>query len=206
MEYLLLAVFWISWCALHSALVSLRVTESLRNRFPRAFRFYRLFYNSFAVATLAPVVLYSISLRGEPVVTWSGLWIIVPILLATAALVLFVAGARRYDFLQFIGLRQLKEERTCSVLTDDCSLDTGGVLSVVRHPWYSGGILVVWARPLDPAAMVTNAVLCGYFAVGAVLEERKLKVQFGRRYEVYQRRVPMLFPVRWLRRRLVRKK
>lgn len=90
------------------------------------------------------------------------------------------------------------------MLTDDCSLDTGGVLSVVRHPWYSGGILIVWARTLDPAAIVTNAVLCGYFVVGAMLEERKLKAQFGRQYAVYQRRVSMLFPVKWAKRRLSR--
>lgn len=200
MEYFLLAIVWISWCALHSALISLRVTEALRKRFPGGFRFYRLFYNFFAVASLVPVLLYSFSLRGAPLVKWDGLWVIVPVVLATAALALFAAGALRYDFLQFLGLRQIKDEKSCSVLTDDCSLDTGGVLSVVRHPWYSGGILIVWARPLDPAAIVTNVVLCGYFLVGAVLEERKLKAQFGRQYTIYQKRVSMLFPIMWLRR------
>jgi protein-S-isoprenylcysteine O-methyltransferase Ste14 len=202
MQYLLLAVVWISWCALHSALISLRVTEVLRKRFPRAFRFYRLFYNLFAVATLVPVLLFSFSLRGEPLVQWHGLWVIVPVVLAAAALALFAAGARRYDFRRFLGLRQIKEEKSCSVLTDDCTLDTGGVMSVVRHPWYAGGILIVWARPLDLAAIVTNVILCGYFLVGAMLEERKLKVQFGRQYAVYQRRVSMLFPFKLLRRRL----
>jgi protein-S-isoprenylcysteine O-methyltransferase Ste14 len=198
MEYFLLAIVWISWCALHSALISLRVTEALRKRFPGGFRLYRLGYNFFAVASLVPVMLYSFSLRGAPLVKWDGPWVIVPVVLATTALGLFAAGALRYDFLQFLGLRQIRDERSCSVLTDDCSLDTGGVLSVVRHPWYSGGILIVWARPLDPAAIVTNVVLCGYFVVGAVLEERKLKAQFGRQYTIYQKRVSMLFPLLWL--------
>jgi protein-S-isoprenylcysteine O-methyltransferase Ste14 len=197
MRYLLLVILWITWCALHSALISLTVTESLRKRFPNGFRFYRILYNLVAVVTILPVLFYTFSQRGEPIVTWNGPWRIVPILLGTVALLFFVAGARRYDLRQILGLRQIKDEKACSVITDDCSLETGGVLSIVRHPWYSGGILMVWARPLDWAAILTNLVVSGYFIVGAILEERKLKVQFGQQYTDYQRRVSMLFPIKW---------
>jgi protein-S-isoprenylcysteine O-methyltransferase Ste14 len=197
MHYLYLVICWIAWCSLHSALISLRVTELLRRRFPRGFRYYRIFYNLFAVLTLLPVLAYSHTLAGEIIIAWSGPWRIVPIGLGVLALALFLSGARRYDFRQLIGLRQLEDETTCSVLTDDCSLDTGGVLSVVRHPWYSGGILIVWVRPLDMAAILTNLVLCGYFIVGAMLEERKLILQFGQQYRNYRKRVSMLFPIKW---------
>jgi methanethiol S-methyltransferase len=190
---------------LHSALISFAVTERLRQKFPGGFRFYRILYNIFAVVTLLPVLFYTFSLRGEVLLAWDGPWRIVPILLGTVALILFVAGARRYDFRQFAGLRQLKDEKACSVLTDDCSLDTGGVLSVVRHPWYSAGILIVWARPLDLAAVLTNLVVSAYLVVGAILEERKLKAQFGQQYADYQLQVSMLFPVKWIRQRLLQK-
>lgn len=204
MRFGLLVILWIAWCALHSVLVSPLVTEPLRKRFPKGFRYYRLFYNFLAVVALAPVLLYSFSLRGEPLVAWEGPWRIVPILLGVAALFFFVAGGRRYDFSQLIGLRQIREENTCSVLTDDCSLDTRGILSVVRHPWYSGGMLVVWVRPLDVAAVLTNVVICGYLVVGAVLEERKLGRQFGPEYAAYQQRVSMFFPLKWLKGRFLR--
>ena len=205
MQYVLLAILWITWCGLHSALISLTVTESLRERFPRGFRYYRIFFNIVALATLLPVLAYAFSLRDAPIVTWEGPLQFVPVLLVALALLFFAAGARRYDLKQFLGLRQLKDDKACSVLTDDCSLDTCGVLSVVRHPWYSGGILIVWARPLDPAALVTNLVVCGYFVLGAILEERKLTAQFGRQYADYQRRVSMLFPIKWAQRVLLRK-
>jgi protein-S-isoprenylcysteine O-methyltransferase Ste14 len=195
--YVILALGWVVWCTLHSALISLAVTEALRKRFPGSFRYYRLCYNLFSVATLIPVIGYAFSIKTEPIVSWSGPWLLVPILLAAAALTFFGAGARRYDFKQFLGLRQIRDEKACSVLTDDCRLDTGGVLSLVRHPWYAGGILIVWARPLDPSAIVTNVVVCGYFVVGAMLEERKLKVQFADQYEDYRKRVSMLFPLKW---------
>jgi protein-S-isoprenylcysteine O-methyltransferase Ste14 len=38
---------------------------------------------------------------------------------------------------------------------------------------------------LDTAAIVTNLILCGYFVVGALLEERRLVVQFGQQYRDY---------------------
>ena len=90
------------------------------------------------------------------------------------------------------------------MLTNDCSLDTDGVLAIVRHPWYSGGMLIVWARPLDLSAILTNLVVCGYFVVGAFLEERKLKAHFGRQYAAYQQQVSMFLPFKWVRRRFLR--
>ena len=127
---------------------------------------------------------------------WKGPWLCMPMIMGIVSIYFFIAGARRYDLLQFLGIRQLMEQRNCRVLTDDCSLDTQGVLSIVRHPWYTGGILIVWARPLDLSAILTNLVVSGYFVVGAILEERKLKVQFGEQYVAYQKRVPMFFPIR----------
>jgi protein-S-isoprenylcysteine O-methyltransferase Ste14 len=40
--------------------------------------------------------------------------------------------------------------------------------------------------------------------IGAILEERKLKMQFDQQYSVYQRRVSMLFPFGWVRKRFDR--
>lgn len=176
------------------------MTQRLRLRFPDFFRYYRLLYNLFAVVSLAPVLAYTFSLRGPTLVAWQGVWKVVTLVLGAAALSLFWAGARRYDFLQFFGLRQIRRENACSALSGDCSLDTGGVLSLVRHPWYTGGLLVIWVRPLDLAAIVTNLVLCGYLVVGALLEERKLKALFGAAYEDYRQRVSMFFPLKALAR------
>jgi protein-S-isoprenylcysteine O-methyltransferase Ste14 len=91
------------------------------------------------------------------------------------------------------------------VLTDDCSLDTSGVLSLVRHPWYTGGILIIWARPLDTGAILTNLVLTAYFLVGTRLEERKLTAQFGQEYTDYQQRVSMFLPIKWMAGRIRKK-
>jgi protein-S-isoprenylcysteine O-methyltransferase Ste14 len=197
MKYFWLAIFWVAWCVLHSALISPGITKTLQTRFPNGFRYYRIAYNLLAIATLIPVWQYGASLKGDPVVTWEGMWQMVPAVLGLAGLFFFMAGLRRYDISQFFGIRQLKGENSCSVLTDDCTLDTGGVLSIVRHPWYSAGILIVWARPLNPAVILTNLIVCGYFIIGAMLEERKLVMLFGQEYKNYQQHVSMIFPFKW---------
>jgi protein-S-isoprenylcysteine O-methyltransferase Ste14 len=79
-------------------------------------------------------------------------------------------------------------------LTRTGGLDTSGILGVVRHPWYAAGILIIWARPLDMAVLVTNAVLTTYLFAGTILEERRLVAEFGDVYREYQNRVPMFFP------------
>lgn len=201
-HYILLVLLWIAWCALHSALVSASVSAAFRNRFPEVSRYHRIVYNIVAVVTLVPVLLYSFSIRGPMVFSWQGPWRLVQMALTISALFFFIAGSRRYDLFQFLGIRQIKEENACVVLTDDCSLDTTGILSVVRHPWYTGGILIIWARPLDTGAILTNIVITGYFVVGAHLEERKLEAQFGQEYADYRKRVSMFLPFKWMTRQM----
>jgi len=179
-------------------MITSAVTGFVQKRFEKAYRYYRIFYNLIALVTLTPVLVYSFSIKGLTIFRWEGPFRIVQGLLLFSALLLFIGGARRYDLNQFLGIRRVRENNACSVLTDDCRLDTGGILGMVRHPWYAGGILIVWARNLDMAAILTSLVIAGYFLIGAFLEERKLLVEFGEEYIDYQRRVSMLFPFKWV--------
>jgi hypothetical protein len=45
--------------------------------------------------------------------------------------------------------------------------------------------MIIWARELDLSVVVTNVILTGYFIVGALLEERKLLVEFPETYKEY---------------------
>jgi hypothetical protein len=199
MRYVLLGLFWSAWCFLHSALISLRVTEYLKRRLEDRFRFYRLVYNGFALVTLVPVAWYAYRVRAEPLFLWNGTWRLGQILLLAASLFLFVEGARRYDGQAFLGLHQLKRGDGCTGLTETCELDMRGILGVVRHPWYAGGMMIIWARSLDLSAVVTNVILTGYFIVGAFLEEHRLSIEFPETYKEYRQKVSMFFPYRWLK-------
>lgn len=198
MPYVILFFLWVGWCGLHSGLITKSVTEYLQLRLGKWAPYYRLFYNGMALVTLMPVVGYTFSIEKPPVFCWDGWLHVFQGLLLVLAGFLFMGGAKRYDLAQFIGLRQIREGKSCSALTDNCRLDTSGVLNVVRHPWYAGGIFLVWARNLDVTAIVVNLVISGYFILGAVLEEKKLMMEYGTEYRAYQRRVSMLIPVKWI--------
>ena len=196
MGFFLLALLWILWCSLHSFMISGRVVSAVRRRFGDRYRYYRLLFNMVSVLTLFPVLLYSQTLRGDVLFPWTGVWRPVQLLLIVSSLALFYSGARHYDLKQFIGIRQIREHETKKGLTESGELDTSGILGVVRHPWYSGGILIIWARPLDSAALVTNLVLTFYLIIGTLLEEKKLVTEFGQAYRDYQKKVPMFVPAR----------
>ncbi len=200
MPIIFLAMLWAGWCILHSALISPAVIGFWQGRLGRGFRFYRLLYNGFAIGTLIPVWLYGESLANAAVlVRWEGWQRIPQVLMLAGAVAFFVAGARRYDGLQFLGLRQPRESSTCLGLTDSCGFDSGGVLAMVRHPWYAGSFLILWARNMTAADLVANVVLSVYLVIGTRLEERKLVAAFGDAYRQYRKGVSMFFPFKWVR-------
>ena len=197
-DYLKLALVIASWCLLHSAMISLTVTHYLKQKVPDQYRYYRLFFNFIAVLTLIPVIWYKYSLQTEAIFNWAGYLRVVQVILICTGIALFFLGAQKYDFRRFLGLSQLNETKSSIGLTQSGELDTSGILSVVRHPWYTGLLLVLWARPMDISTLVLNSVFTTYLFVGAYLEERKLLNEFGETYKQYQNNVSMLFPVKWL--------
>ena len=199
MAYLTLAALWITWCAVHSGMISLTTTDFLKRRLGVGYRFYRLFFNIFAVATVMPLFAYTESLQRPALFRWHGLLIGVQVLLLALSGVLFLGGAWHYDLLQFLGIRQVTTGSSHHALSETGKLNTTGVLRITRHPWYLGGILFVWAayETMDTAVLVMNMILTTYLIIGAILEERKLVRQFGDEYRAYQMRVPMLIPVPW---------
>lgn len=197
-ELVILSLMWISYCAIHSLLIADSVKEKAEAFLRERFRYYRLFFNTLSVILLVPVLLYSFSIDSQPVFRYRGIWVLIPVFLLTGGLTLFFLGAKGYDMKEFLGLRQI-EERDSGVAE---RLSTEGVLGFVRHPWYLGGIMVIWGRNIDAAALTTNVILTLYFIVGSHLEERKLVKKFGAQYEQYRQNVSMLIPVKWLRKRL----
>lgn len=199
MAYLLLAALWITWCAVHSGMISLTTTDFLKRRLGAGYRFYRLFFNIFAVATVMPLFAYTTSLQGPALFRWHGLLIGVQAILLALSGLLFLGGAWHYDLLQFLGIRQITTGSSHHALSTTGKLNTTGVLGITRHPWYLGGILFVWAsyERMDIATLTMNVILTAYLVLGAILEERKLLKEYGDEYRAYQNRVSMLIPVPW---------
>ena len=191
-EYLLLALAWTAYCTLHSAMISESATRVVKRGLGNGYRFYRLFFNVVAVVTLIPILWYAQSMRGGPIFVWTGGWLVLRYVLLACGVVLVVAGGWHYSLWQFVGISQLRGPSSGGIATGG-GIDSSGVLGLVRHPWYTAVVLLLWAGDLDLAAVVGNGVLTAYIVIGTLLEERKLVHEFGDAYRDYQQRVR-----RWL--------
>lgn len=200
MEYAILIITWCVWCSLHSLLISLTVTNYLKAKLGNTYRFFRLFYNLFALATLIPLILFEASLKTQPIFRWDGLFLILRLVLITTALSLFVSGAIKFDMLHFVGIRQIQSGNSYSALSKTNDIDTSGILSLIRHPWYSATIILVWAGSgeLYVSTCIVNIIITVYVMIGTVLEEQKLIVEYGDQYRDYKMKVSMLFPLKWI--------
>jgi methanethiol S-methyltransferase len=202
MEYFILGFLWIAFCVLHSALISIRVTDFVKQKIGDSYRFYRLFYNIFSIVTLIPILIYSSSIRQAPFFVWSGYLLPVKYFLLVVGVLCFVMGSRRYNFGQFSGLAQIKEGTQHNLINKTGKLSSRGILSVVRHPFYAGIFPLIWSNNLDITALITNITLSVYVIIGTLLEERKLIAEFGNDYRNYQQKVSMLFPLKWIKKAL----
>jgi len=200
--YLTLAVLVIAWCTLHSLMISITVTGFLQRHLGTKYRFYRLFFNIIAVITLIPLALYARTQSGPVIFAWTGYYGIVPVVFIVTGLLLFYLGARHYDARQLLGFAQINNSRSSAAITQSGNLDTTGILGVVRHPWYLGLLLLIWARQIDITTLIVNTLLTGYLVVGSTLEEKKLVREFGDKYRDYQQSVSMLLPIKWLKSKL----
>ena len=70
-----------------------------------------------------------------------------------------------------------------------------GFYRFVRHPIQAGTILGIWATPqMSLGHLLFAVIFTVYIMIGLYFEERDLIREFGKEYEEYRARVPMLIP------------
>ena len=190
----ILSGLWICWCTMHSLLITRGVIAFFKSILKEKFAYYRLYYNLFSILTLIPLLFYPFSIRERVLFDWPGAWLLLKLAMYIAAFKLFYGGYRVYDLQYVVGLKQIRYFST-EKKSEPISFKTSGILEYVRHPWYAGGILLIWGfGDITDVSLVIKVILTGYFIIGTILEERKLIAEIGEPYKEYCRRVPMLIP------------
>jgi Putative protein-S-isoprenylcysteine methyltransferase len=190
MQHLVLGLFWVIYCVLHSLLANSVLKENLRNWMRSYFYMYRIFYTLFAFITLVLIVYYGLSIRTKLVFDPSLIIKIGGLLIGSAGLVLMLVCIKKY-FLSLSGLKSLIREEYFNELL------ITGVHKYVRHPLYTGTFAFLWGLFLIYPywnLFVSNVIITAYTLVGINLEEEKLIREFGDQYRLYRQRVPKLLP------------
>lgn len=195
MEYLIVSLLWIGYCALHSYLISIRFTNSITHLLKNYYAFYRLFYVVFSLVLLIPLINYSSKIDSEIIVTYNSSWSLIRNILTYGSLLIFFwAFFFNYDSLSFFGIRQLLSFGKVEEAHPSNEIKRNGLLGVVRHPMYLCLIIYIWSQAFRTLDVIVNVILTIYVIIGTLLEEKKLVLEFGESYIKYQNEVPMLIP------------
>lgn len=183
------------WGILHSWLASTGRKAWFHHTFGTgAIRFYRLFYNIFAVISFLPVLYLMAALPDQVLYQVPAPYSYLMRVAQLVSLLLLFAAVLQTDVLSFAGLRQLVQEEPPG------SLVTSGLYRFVRHPLYTFSLLILWLSPtISINSFVVFTALTLYVLIGIIFEERKLLREFGQNYATYRSETPMLIPGKRLR-------
>jgi protein-S-isoprenylcysteine O-methyltransferase Ste14 len=191
--HLLYALAWLSFGLLHSLLARGSAKRFFSASLGRA---YRLAYNGLALLHLLAIgALGEVLGRGLPWGRPDWLAILQGALLLAGALVLFFA-LRAYDLGRFGGLTQWRQRIPPQEEAAEEPLRLSPLHRYVRHPIYSGALLLLWGLVRDELSLATAFWASLYLVVGSRFEERDLLKRFGQAYADYRAKVPALFPWR----------
>lgn len=196
----LLALLWIAWCTLHSLLIARRVQHLCRRLLGSFAPAYRLAYVLISITTLLPLLWYQETGPQLLLLSRTLSLNLLQAALLVYGLLLFFLGTRVYELRTFLGIRQWQNRKKAPA--PDLAFRSDGILARVRHPWYSGGIALIWGMGnVTDVFLLSRILLTAYLVIGTLLEERRLVIELGEQYRAYQRRVPMLIPRLNLRKR-----
>ena len=195
MKYLLIALLWTAYCALHSYLISIGFTNLMNRLLKKYFAFYRLFYVMISFLLLLPLINYTAQLDSKVIIIYGPyLDIIRYVLISGSLLMFFWAFFFDYDSLSFFGVRQIINLGRIKKVNTPDEIKRKGLLGIMRHPMYFALIIYLWCQTHKMADIVVNLVLTAYVIIGTLLEEKKLVLEFGQKYIRYRKEVPMLIP------------
>jgi protein-S-isoprenylcysteine O-methyltransferase Ste14 len=154
-------------------------------------RVYRLFFSAMAVLTFLPVLALLARMPDAGIYTLTAPWLYLTVAIQMLSAVGMLAAVWQTGFLSFVGFTDLLADpaATKSILV------TAGFYRWMRHPIYTFSLLFLWLVPyMTWNILALNIGVTGYFVVGTIFEERKLRHEFGQAYDVYARRTPRFIP------------
>jgi methanethiol S-methyltransferase len=176
---------WVVFYFLHSLLLS----NMVKAKQPFGSKTYRLIYSIFSTLTFGFTLLLGASIYSGFVLPPSQMTFAIGLLIASFGFFVMKRAFRNYSLRVFLGFK--KEEKT------DNSLKTDKLQGKIRHPLYSGTILLFFGyfiyNPLL-VNLISLVALLIYLPIGIYLEEKKLVEIHGKAYLKYKEEVPALIP------------
>lgn len=191
--HVLYGLAWLTFGLSHSYLAS----QEAKDRFHRLLgAYYRLSYNLLSIAHVGGIVVYGWLMFGLGPTLVPEIAVTVMTAAAVLGWIIAMIAVQSYSFWRLSGLRQIWDhvKGHPPLPEHDNELITRNLHRYVRHPIYTGMILLIWGQATDPLGLITALWASAYLLIGTWFEERKLVRTYGIVYEAYRRRVPAVIP------------
>ena len=179
----ILALLWIGYGIVHSALASDTVKRVFQTKY------YRLIYNLIAIVLLIPILYFQITAESKRLLPGSIFNQFLGGIMMSAGIFMMYISIKGYASKEFLGLDFNHKEPFV--------LKTDGLSEFIRHPLYTGTLLLFYGLFgffATETFLTTALFITIYVRIGIHFEEKKLVRVFGKEYEEYQKNVPMLIP------------
>lgn len=187
MDYIYLTLYWTAYYALHSYLASDRVKQYAFSRLGNE-NSWRIIYTVISTVGILFLFFKMATIIEDPLWPENTLIKFVSFVCITYGLIIIKLSFKNQSVRVFL----TKEDRFTK-----STLKTSGIYAKVRHPLYSGTILIFLGLFLfipKISTAIALAITLLYLAVGIRLEEKKLILKFGDKYVSYKKEVPALIP------------
>jgi len=191
MEYTYLAISWIMYYSLHSILATDRAKTIVQSQLGNPDS-WRIIYS--VVSTLGLFALLFLMATISESLLWrqNTALKLVSMISITYGLIVVKLAFKGQSITAFLTKEDRFDERS--------ELKVSGIYGKVRHPLYSGTILIFIGLFLfipKISTLIALIVTLLYLLIGIPIEEKKLILKFGDQYLSYKKKVPSLIP--WFR-------
>jgi methanethiol S-methyltransferase len=191
MTNLMMVLSWALFYFLHTALAASKLKRILESKWPRSYKWYRLFYSLLASVLFVGLMIQAIFLPVEVVFVPGKFSQYAGYMIATAGVIVVLRSLKQLSLGSFFGLLPQSRQQ------DVPELVVSGIYSQIRHPLYLGLLGVFLGYFLVSGtlgALIHLACLIVYLPIGIFFEEKNLILIFGDTYRTYQSMVPAFFP------------
>lgn len=187
--FITLIIGWVLYFVIHSFLASNYIKNIFQIRLPSLFRYYRIFFN--LVAIIGLIIMVRLTFNDNILLFKQTTFLfIISIVLIILGLVVLVIASTTFNLKEFLGIETYE-------IKMESKLVTKGIYKFMRHPLYTGTILLLSGYFLyvpTLSVLIFLILTFVYIEIGSRLEEKKLLIEFGNDYTEYCKNVKRYFP------------